>query len=95
MQPHFLSMDSGWQEYLMYENMKISKVVAKFDVPSCSCALFQTRLTMGFSFVQVLQLMPRDAPIHVPTDLCSSGVTLDCCIISLPASSGSSIVGDG
>ena len=82
MQPHFLSMDSGWQEYLMYENMKISKVIAKFDVPSCSCALFQTRLTMGFSFVQVLWLMPRDAPIEVPTELCSSGVAVNHCGIS-------------
>ena len=85
MQPHFLSMDSGWQEYLVSENMKISKVVAKFDVPSCSCALFQTRLTMGFSFVQVLQLMPRDAPMEVPTiltELCSSGVAVNGCVIS-------------
>ena len=82
MQPHFLSMDSGWQEYLMYENMKISKVVAKFDVPSCSCALFQTRLTLGFPVMQVLGLMPRDAPIEVPTELCSSGVAVNGCVIS-------------
>ena len=82
MQPHFLSMDSGWQEYLVSENMKISKVVAKFDVPSCSCALFQTRLTMGFPVMQVLGLMPRDAPIEVPTELCSSGVAVNGCVIS-------------
>ena len=82
MQPHFLSMDSGWQEYLVSENMKISKVVAKFDVPSCSCALFQTRLIMGVSFVQVLWLMPRDAPIEVPTELCSSDVAVNGCVIS-------------
>ena len=81
MQPHFLSMDSGWQEYLVSENMKISKVVAKFDVPSCSCALFQTRLTMGFSFMQVLWL-PGDAPIEVPTELYSSGVAVNGCGIS-------------
>ena len=82
MQPHFLSTDSGWQEYLVSVNMKISKVVAKFDVPSHSCALFQTRLTMGFSFMQVLWLMPGDAPIEVPTELCSSGVAVNGCGIS-------------
>ena len=75
-------MDSGWQKYLVSENIKISKVVAKFDVLSRSCALFQTRLTTGFSFVRVLWLMPRDAPIQVPTDLCSSDVAVDRCGIS-------------
>ena len=81
-QTRFLSMDSGWQKYLVSVNMKISKVVAKFDVPSHSCALFQTRLTMGFSFVQVLWLMPRDAPIEVPTELYRSGVAVNGCGIS-------------
>ena len=75
-------MNSGWQKYLVSENMKISKVVAKIDVPSCSCALFQTRLTMGFPVMQVLGLMPRDAPIEVPTELYSSGVAVNRCGIS-------------
>ena len=83
MQPRFLSMDSGWQKYLVSENTEISRVIAKFDAPSCSCALFQNRLTMGFSFIQVHWLMPRHAPIQVPTDLGSSGVAVDRCGISL------------
>ena len=78
-------MDSGWQKDLVSVNMKISKVVAKFDVPSRSCALFQTRLTMGVSFMQVHWLMPRDAPMEVPTiltELCSSGIAVNGCGIS-------------